>query len=199
VRPDCYISADIEADGPIPGPHSMLSFGFVVAGSFDGTTFAPADLDRPRTFYRELRPISDGVDEKALAISGLDRERLVAEGEDPRAAMDAAHAWVVEVADGRRPVLVAYPLAYDWMWLYWYFVRFAAAGSPFGFSGCLDVKTMIATKLGVPADRANKDSLPAELRPDRPHTHHAVDDAIEQAELFARLFTWTGPPGAPGA
>ena len=25
--PEIYVSTDIEADGPIPGPHSMLSFG----------------------------------------------------------------------------------------------------------------------------------------------------------------------------
>lgn len=25
-KPEIYISTDIEADGPIPGPHSMLSF-----------------------------------------------------------------------------------------------------------------------------------------------------------------------------
>jgi hypothetical protein len=28
---DIYFSADIEADGPIPGPYSMLSFGLAVA------------------------------------------------------------------------------------------------------------------------------------------------------------------------
>jgi len=27
---DIYISIDVEADGPIPGPYSMLSFGFAV-------------------------------------------------------------------------------------------------------------------------------------------------------------------------
>ena len=26
---EVYVSTDIEADGPIPGPHSMLSFGSV--------------------------------------------------------------------------------------------------------------------------------------------------------------------------
>lgn len=26
TRPEIYVSTDIEADGPIPGPHSMLSF-----------------------------------------------------------------------------------------------------------------------------------------------------------------------------
>lgn len=188
---DCYISADVEADGPIPGPYSMLSFGFVVAGTFDGTTFAPADLDAPVTFSRELRPISDAFDETALAVSGLDRDHLIAAGADPGSAMEDARRWVISVAGDRRPVLVAYPLSYDWMWLYWYFVRFTGGGSPFAYSQCLDVKTMIATILGVTTDRAHKHSLPPALRSDRPHTHRALDDAIEQADLFAKLFAHT--------
>ena len=96
--------------------------------------------------------------------------------------------WVLGVAGNHRPVLVAYPLSYDWMWLHWYFTRFAEGGSPFGYSQCLDLKTMIATALGVTNDRANKHSLPVELQSDRPHTHHAIDDAIEQADLFAKVF-----------
>lgn len=185
---DCYISVDIEADGPIPGPYSMLSFGFVLAGTFDGVTFAPADLDAPVVFYRELQPISDDFLPAALEISGLDRDRLVADGADPRHAMQAARDWVLEVAGHRRPVLVAYPLSFDWMYLHWYFTRFVEAGSPFSYSQCLDVKTMIATTFGATVDRANKHSLPPELQSARPHTHHAIDDAIEQADLFAKVF-----------
>lgn len=185
---DCYISVDVEADGPIPGPYSMLSFGFVVAGAFDGATFTPADLDAPESFYRELRPISDDVVPSALEVSGLDRDRLVAEGTDPRLAMTEAREWVLGVAGDRRPVLVAYPLSYDWMWLHWYFTRFADGGSPFGYSQCLDVKTLIAAALGVTVDRANKHSLPPALQSHRPHTHHAIDDAVEQADLFAKVF-----------
>jgi hypothetical protein len=35
--------------------------------------------------------------------------------------------------------------------------------------------------------------LPASLVPDAPHTHNALDDAIEQGEILARLFAWDGP------
>src|SRR5512133_818869 len=40
LRPgaDVYFSADVETDGPIPGPYSMLSFALVPAGVFDGQT-----------------------------------------------------------------------------------------------------------------------------------------------------------------
>ena len=37
VTPDLYISGDVETDGPIPGPFSMLSFGFSALGTYDGS------------------------------------------------------------------------------------------------------------------------------------------------------------------
>ncbi|MCW2865215.1 MAG: exonuclease [Actinoallomurus sp.] len=32
--------------------------------------------------------------------------------------------------------------------------------------------------------------MPAELPSRRPHTHNALDDAIEQADLFQNLMAW---------
>ena len=40
---DVYFSADIETDGSIPGPFSMLSFALVYAGQFDGEAFERPD------------------------------------------------------------------------------------------------------------------------------------------------------------
>lgn len=188
---ETYVSVDVEADGPIPGPYSMLSFGMAACGVFDGVEFTAND-PAERTFYTELKPISDTFDPGALAVSGLDRDRLTNEGVDPAEAMNAASAWVSEIAAGATPVLVAYPLAYDWMWLYWYFVRFADAGSPFGHSRHLDIKTLYAAKAGARIARSTKSQMPAELLPQRPHTHNALDDAVEQAELFQNLVAWPG-------
>lgn len=191
MRPDVYISADVETDGPVPGRHSMLSFGLAVAARYDGRSLEPADPES-QTFYRELRPAFDGVDQQALAISGLDRTRLLAEGSDPAEAMSAAAAWVVEVARQAHPVMVAFPLAFDWLWLQWHFLRFCPEGSPFSFSSCLDMKTLFWARQGTPIEGAGKDDLPLELRAARPHTHNALEDAVEQAEIFVRLWPSTG-------
>lgn len=188
---DLYFSVDVEADGPIPGDYSMLSFGLAVAGRFDGRLFETVDPSS-RTFYVELVPISDRFVPEALAVSGLDREALVRGGRDPAAAMDEAAVWVWEQASDDRPVLVGFPLVFDWMFIYWYFMHFAAEGSPFAFSSGLDMKTMYQQKAGLLLGDAGKDDLPPELRGDAPHTHHALADAIEQAGIFARLFEWDG-------
>lgn len=184
---DIYFSADIETDGSIPGPFSILSFAMVYAGAFDGETFyrPPAYTEH---FYIELKPISDQFEPEALRINGLDRAALVLEGTDPSLAMSKAAQWVRQIAEGGEPVFVAYPLSFDWSWLYWYFVKFSESGSPFGYSRCFDVKTAMAVKLGRRIGEAGRHRVPERLKPKSLHTHHALDDAIEQAEIFANLF-----------
>ncbi|MGW0941381.1 3'-5' exonuclease [Streptomyces sp. NPDC002623] len=194
VKPSLYISVDVEADGPIPGPYSLLSLGAAVAGRQDADGFTAADPDR-QTFYRELRPISAEFVPEALAVSGLDRERLAVEGIEPALALAQFTRWVREVSGDAQPVMCAYPASFDWTFLYWYLIRFTGA-SPFGHSGCLDMKTLYATKAGLPLRAVAKRTMPAELLSSRPHTHHALDDAVEQAELFANLMAWRGP-GSP--
>lgn len=187
---DVYFSADVETDGPIPGPFSMLALALVQAGSFDGTRFSPADLTS-EPFYAELRPISEQYEAEALAVNGLDRDRLLLEGRDSREVMTEAADWIRSRSGGGSPVLVAYPLSFDWLWLYWYFVRFSHTGSPFNHSRCFDVKTAFAVKDRRPISRSGRNELRRVLgNVERPHTHKAVDDAREQAEIFARLFSW---------
>src|SRR5262245_60034524 len=105
---DAYFSADVETDGPIPGPFSLLSFALVYAGTFDGREFS-----RPRTYdqfiYKEMKPISDAYQTEALRVNQLDRDRLLREGESPSKAMADVAQWVRAVAGKADPVLVAYP------------------------------------------------------------------------------------------
>ncbi|MFF4571924.1 exonuclease [Streptomyces sp. NPDC001410] len=191
VKPSRYISVDIEADGPIPGPYSMLSLGAAVAGTQDADGFRPAHPEQ-QTFYRELHPISDEFVPEALAVSGLDRARLQAEGAEPGVALAEFSSWVRQVSAGAQPVMCGYPASYDWTFLYWYLIRFTGE-SPFGHSGCLDMKTLYATKAGLPLRAVAKGTMPRHLLSRRPHTHHALDDAVEQAEMLANLMAWPGP------
>jgi hypothetical protein len=191
---DAYFSADVETDGPIPGPFSILSFALVYAGSFDGQHF-----QRPHSYeqklYKELRPISADFEPEALRVNGLDRTRLCVEGEAPEKAMTEACHWVKSTTGAAQPVLVAYPLSFDWSWLYWYFIRFSAEGSPFAYSRCFDIKTALAVKASIPISEAGRSRVDPSLRSSHAHTHHAIDDAIAQAEIFANVFEWEGVRG----
>lgn len=188
---DVYISVDVEADGRVPLVNSMLSLGACVAGAFDGRHFRPSDPTLC-TFYAELKPVSDEFDPDALEAAHLDRTRVAAEGEDPATAMARFAAWVGHAAGAGRAVLVAYPASFDWPWIAAYLGRYAPAEEPFGFSRVIDMKTMYLTKARVRIGKAAKGSMPPELLSARPHTHNALDDAVEQAELFANLWEWPG-------
>jgi len=191
---DAYFSADVETDGPIPGPFSILSFALVYAGSFDGSHFQ-RPLNYECKIYKELRPISENFETEALRVNGLDRTRLCLEGGSPETAMTESCRWVKRIAGAAQPVLVAYPLSFDWSWLYWYFIRFSTEGSPFAYSRCFDIKTALAVKAAIPISQAGRSHIDASLRPKHSHTHHAIDDAIAQAEIFANVFEWEGVGG----
>ena len=187
--PDLYVSADIETDGPIPGEYSMLSFAFSLASRYDGSTFEAYEPGWETTFYVELKPISENFKQEALDVNGLDREALAVSGREPEDAMREAAEWIASHADGARPVLVLYPLSFDWSFLHWYFIRYTGE-SPFGHSSCIDIRTLYMARALTTFDQSGQQSMPPELLPTRPHTHHASDDAQEQAELFNRVFAW---------
>lgn len=62
-----YIMVDVETDGPIPGDYSMISFGAVLV-----------DEQLDKTFYGQLKPISEQYIPEALAVSGFTRQETLA-------------------------------------------------------------------------------------------------------------------------
>ena len=186
---DAYFSIDIETDGPIPGDYSMLAIGIVEAGHHDGKRFVGSDL--PNEQYLELKPIGSKFDRDALTVNGLDRDRLSVEGRDPAEAMVELDEWVSERASGRRPVMVASPAGFDWMFVHWYFEHFTGR-SPFGHSSLFDIKTAIAVRFDRPVALSGRQNVPRWLKSALPHSHNALDDAREQAQLFHNIMSWRG-------
>jgi len=174
---DLYISIDIEADGPIPGDYSMSSLGAVVC-----------EPGLERTFYREFKPISEMFVPEAAAVSGLDRAKLAAEGADPHQAMREFEGWIKEVSGGRRrAVAVFFNAPFDWQFVNWYFRHFLG-DNPFGISG-IDIKALFMGAVGARKWReTSKRHFDKSFLSDRPHSHNALDDAKEQAEIFLKVY-----------
>ncbi|PZF93606.1 3'-5' exonuclease [Micromonospora deserti] len=171
--PELYVAVDVEADGPLPGPYSMISLGMAVAG-------------RPElTFYTELKPISDEYVPAALAVSGLDRERLLREAPTAEEAMRAAKRWVDGLRSVGRPVFLAAPAVWDGMFVHWYFTRFTGH-SPFGATGSgVDLRSYWMGLTGCEWAQTRQDAIKQELGLTAvPHTHHAGEDAAELAQVF---------------
>lgn len=175
---EVYISVDIEADGAIPGEFSMLSIGAcVVGGSTEG-------------FYVELQPISEKFDPAAVAVceqGGLNRALLVTHGTPPIEAMQAFDAWVQKVRGNRKPIFVGFNATFDWMFTHYYFVRFLGR-DPFGIAG-LDIKAYFMGKFHCQSWRDTvKRVIKKHTGIERAHTHNALDDAVEQGAIMAKLF-----------
>ena len=86
---------------------------------------------------------------------------------------------------GPTPVMVAFPASYDAMWVQWYLHRFVG-DDPFR-RRAIDIKTMAMVAMGAGYRATTKSSLPKHWRPPAKHTHVAVEDAIEQGELFMNI------------
>ena len=82
-------------------------------------------------------------------------------------------------------MFVAYPAGFDFLFVYWYLIRFTGA-SPFSFSA-LDVKTYAMALLRTEYRESVKRNMPQRWFDPLPHTHRALDDAIEQGALFCNM------------
>lgn len=174
--PEIYIATDVETDGPIPGPFSMLSLGMTIVG-----------MERSG-FYTEIQPISDHFDKETLSISGLDRERLKKDAPKAELAMSAAMNWITDLAKENRPVFLGAPAVWDGMFIHWYFMKFLGH-SPFGTTGSgIDLRSYWMGLKGCEWVETKKPNIKRELElHDLPHTHHAGEDSSELATIFETI------------
>lgn len=160
------ISVDVESDGPCPGMHSMICFGAVIV-----------EAGLQRTFYAELKPISDIYIPEALAISGFSREDTL-KFPDPRDAMQNFEIWLNKNVEG-RPIFYSDNNGYDFGFLNYYFWQ-QLGRNPFGWS---------SANIGSFYKGMQRDlySTFKHLRETR-HTHNPVDDAKGNAEALLKMF-----------
>src|ERR1700679_842991 len=175
---EIYVSTDVETDGPIPGPHSMLSLG---------SAAYTADKRLLATFSANFETLPEAAAHPETAAWWATQPEAWAacrsDLETPESAMRRYVAWL-DVLPG-RPVFVAYPAGFDFLFVYWYLMRFAGE-SPFSHSA-LDIKTYAMAMLKTGYRDATKKNMPKRWFDALPHTHVALDDAIEQGALFCNM------------
>lgn len=176
---EIFVSTDVETDGPIPGPHSMLSLG---------SAAYLADKTLVSTFEANLLPIEGAAGHPGTMrwwATQPDAWRACHENQRPAAeVMKDYLAWLKTLPG--RPVFVAYPAAFDFMFVVWYLNRFAGE-NPFGWVA-LDIKTFAMSMLKIDFHHTVKNRMPRRWFDEGlPHTHRALDDAIEQGALFCNM------------
>ena len=184
---EIYVSTDVEADGPIPGPHSMLSFASVA--------YRP-DKSVVDEFTVNLAPLAGAVPHPRTMTWWAGFPEALAKARENTEAAETAMPryakWLGKLPG--RIVFVAQPAGYDFMWVYWYLMRFHGS-SPFGHSA-LDVKTYAMALLKRDYRDCVKGSLPREWSDPLPHSHIALDDAREQGAMFCNMLRANGVAGA---
>ncbi len=175
---EIYVSTDVETDGPIPGPHSMLSFGSAayLADKTLVSTFSanlatlPEATGHPHTMaWWKTQPAAWEASRRNLR--------------QPEEAIKEYVKWLKALPG--VPVFVGYPAVFDFMFIHWYLIRFAGE-SPFSFVG-LDIKTFAWAMLKTDFRKTLKTTMPGRWFDDLPHTHEALDDAKEQGALFCNM------------
>jgi hypothetical protein len=183
-----YVSIDIETDGPIPGPHSMLSIG---AAAIDPLRLSNQDpiVD---TFEANLNLLPGAAPDPDTAQFWAENKaaynRTRSNPIPPDEAMKRFASWVDKNARGleAKPVAVAFPATFDFMFVYWYLIKFTGH-SPFGFQA-FDCKTAAAVILDIPFKMSSKRNFPRHwFKPGAKHSHVAVEDAIEQGYMFVEM------------
>ncbi len=178
AKTEIYVSTDIEADGPIPGPHSMLSFASV---AFD------ANGEELGHFSANLEPLADAEPHPGT-MAWWERfpEAWAACRESPRPPLQVMAeylAWLKALPG--TPVFTGWPAGWDFMFIYWYLIRFTGE-RPFSETS-LDIRSyaMAVRKRGFL--RCGKNYLPKRWQEAPAQEHVALDDARVQGLLFINM------------
>lgn len=177
-KQEIYVSVDVEADGPIPGPHSMLSIG-AVAYRPDGEEVDTFSANLETLPDAEMHPATAEWWERFPEAWAACREAT----RPPEEAMPEFADWL-EALPG-TPIFVGWPATWDFMWVYWYLIRFTGR-RPFSEHG-IDMRSYAMGMRRKDFRRAGKNYLPDRWFPAQAHTHVALDDAREQGGLFMNM------------
>jgi hypothetical protein len=159
------VVVDVESDGPIVGINSMICFGAVVVDKY---------LDK--TFYGKTKPIQQGYNPDALAVSGFTREEHE-QFDDPKEVMKQFEEWLSKNSKG-KPILISDNNGYDASWINFYFHVYLGT-NPFGWSSRRigDLFCGFYNDMFYQWKKHRKTN----------HDHNPVNDAIGNAEALLYL------------
>lgn len=174
MKTETYISVDVETAGPFPGNYSLLAIGACLV------------TDPNKNFYVEIQPVNSDATAEALEISQLDLAALQENGLPPKEAMSRFSQWVAGATpEGSQPIFVAFNAPFDWMFISDYFYRYLGH-NPFGHKA-LDIKAFYMGFMGVPWDKTGWRTVANRYLNNRLLSHHALQDAQDQAEVFRQM------------
>lgn len=176
-----YFSTDIETDGPLAGINSMLSVGSVAVDD-EGKEIS--------TFSMNLKELEGAVQDpdtmKWWSNKQTAWEAARKNPQDPQEVMHRFVLWVKGIATPRnsRPVILAYPAAFDYSFIRWYLIKFT--GSDIFDLSSIDLRSYAMRALGN--DYSHSKILLLNNSKKKNLTHIALNDARDQVELFVKMY-----------
>jgi hypothetical protein len=174
------VSFDVEADGKAPGISSMKSIGMC------GITL---DKQIVFKFERNLKPLEGATPDKETMEWWNKPEQKEAleycsrNQEDPAVVFKELNEEILSLQKKWNLIPAAAPAAYDWQWPNWYFIKFVGT-NPLGYtSKCMNSFLWGMKKKVHPSTWQFGKQF---LDPKYPHTHKALDDALEQGMMFVK-------------
>jgi len=184
-KPLLYLSFDIEADGPSPAINSMLSLAF--------SGFV---LENNNTSYRKiyewhsnLKPM-DNCQSHPDTMTWWNKpenkeafEFVQQNQRDPLEAFKELHEQITQLQITYKIIPGAWPAAYDWQWVNYYFHKLLGV-NPLGFSArCISTLGWPIINHPNPQTKFNWSSY----KDGAEHTHKAKDDAHEQGIIWMNM------------
>lgn len=168
-----YISVDIEAVGLIVGDYSMASIGACMINN------------QSDTFYAELKPINDNYRQESCDVCGFTIDYLKEHGQEVESAMKHFAEWIDSHG---RCIMVGFNLPFDYQFINHYFLKYLGR-NPFGING-IDIKAYYMGMLNKEWRETTKKHLLPQFKSNKKHTHNALDDAVEQAQIFEKMLAF---------
>jgi hypothetical protein len=175
---ELYISTHVETDGPIPGPNSMLGFA-------SAAYQADKTLVSVFTVNLETLPGAQGSP-RTMEWWRSQPEIWLAMRENPQPpakAMREYVAWLKKLQ--AKCVFVGYPGAFDFMFMYWYCMRYAGE-CPFSHS-CIDIKSYAMALMKTEYRNCVRRQMPREWFDETADNVVCLQDALSQGTLFCNM------------
>jgi hypothetical protein len=200
-----WLSFDIEATGPVPGLHSMLSLG--ISAWIDERTEQSDCFGKVGAFSCNIRELDDCGWDRDTHEWWHDPERSAALEltrvliDSPLEAMERLMDFLEGLPDAHH-IWAAYPATFDMPFVRYYAQRFVRDrwvrfyDNPMERIACFDMGSYAMQLLGCDYHEVSKSRMPQSwVDYENPLPHVALNDAEEQARLLFAMLRHQGAEG----
>lgn len=193
-KPIAWITYDIEAGGPSPAKNSMYSYGMAAITQEKGII---------QTWEHILKPLPNTIEDPDTMKNFWPKHpeaykysTSIANQMDPSIALNILCENLETLQKRYELVPIAWPAAFDWQWMNFYFHKFCDR-NPLGYtSKCISSMLFMAGIMTNNTMDTNIDDklIKKFIEPGYKPTHKPLDDALYQGMCMVNALNYYGSP-----